>query len=201
MTISYVQVSMAENVKAVKLNRGMELHYPHRHPYFEDSHPVVLDEMTYKDMLHVIDPRDLPHRDYAPLIPYVKYISTEENTMKFFVPSPVRINAWNTYVQFVDWEAQVRDTTLATTEAARLLLWSGDIRIFCPCPSFKFWGYEYILTQLDASMVPEVRFPHIRNPQLKGLCCKHLRRCLKVLPFHLGDMAAAIKQQREHYSV
>lgn len=174
-------------------------HYPHNHPYFHDSHPVMLDEFTYKDMLHVIDPRDLPHKDYAPLIKYVKYVGIENDIMKFYVPSPTKINMWNTYIQFEEWDAQVRDTDINGPEAARLLLWSGNIRVHCPCPSFVYWGYQYILTQLDASMFKEERFPKIRNPQLKGICCKHLRRTLKVLPFHLGDMATAIKQQRSHF--
>jgi hypothetical protein len=180
----------------------MTLHYPANNPYFRDDHPIMLDEVTYKDIFNVINPRDLPHRDYAPLLKYVKYVGTEDNTMKFFVPSatsPV-INAWNCYVQFIEWDAEVRDTNVTAPEAARLLLWGGNIRLHCGCPSFKFYGYQFILTQLDASMEAEIRFPRIRNPQLKGICCKHLRRCIKTLPFHLGDMAKAIKQQREHYS-
>jgi hypothetical protein len=175
-------------------------HYPHTHPYFHDTHPVMLDEVTYKDIMHIIDPRDLPHRDYAPLIKFVRYVGTDDNIMKFFVPSPTKINVWNTYIQFMEWDAQVRDTNIDNNEAARLLLWAGNIRVHCPCPSFKFWGYQYILTQLDASIEAEVRFPHIRNPQLKGIVCKHLRRTIKVLPFHLGDMATEIKNQRQHYS-
>ena len=175
------------------------IHYPHTHPYFDDSHPHILDETTYKDILHIIDPRDLPHRDYAPLIKYVKYVGTDDNIMKFFVPSPTRINMWNTYIQFMEWNPEVRDTGVTPTEAARLLIWAGNIRVHCGCPSFKFWGYQYILTQLDASIFQETRYPHIRNPQLKGICCKHLRRSLKVLPFHLGDMAKEIKAQRESY--
>lgn len=165
----------------------------------------MLDEFTYKDILHIIDPRDLPHRDYAPLIKFVRYVGIDDNTMKFFVPSPVGtttpggLNMWNTYIQFVEWDAELRDTAINPVEAARLLLWSGNLRVHCPCPSFKFWGYQYILTQLDAAMFPEVRYPHIRNPQLKGIVCKHLRRTIKVLPFHLGDMAKAIKEQRQHF--
>jgi hypothetical protein len=174
------------------------------HPYFLDDQPVkyagkrpvMLDEITAPDMLHVIDPRDLPHRDYAPLLKYVQYVETRDNIMKFYVPSPTLINKWNCYIQFVEWRQQVNDPGLTAVEAARLLYWSGNIRIWCGCPSFLFWGYAYILTALDASMVPETRYPHIRNPELKGIACKHLRRCLKTLGFHLGDMAKAINQQR-----
>jgi hypothetical protein len=159
-------------------------------------HPTMLNEITAKDMRHIIDPSDLPHRDYAPLLKSVKYVETRENIMKFFVQSPTKINKWNFYVQFVEWNAQVADTSINAVEAARLLYWAGNIRVHCGCPSFLFWGYEYILTQLDAAMVPEVRFPHIRNPQLKGILCKHGRRVIMVLGAHLGDIAQAIKQQR-----
>ena len=162
--------------------------------YFADSHPVMLNEVTYKDILHVIDPRDLPHRDYAPLIPYVRYVTMNGNTMKFFVPNGH--NGWNTYIRFPAWMEQVRDVTLSPNEAARLVLWADDIQLHCPCPSFKFHGYQYILSQLDAAIHDETRFPHIRNPQLKGCACKHLRRTIKVLPFQLGYMAQAMKWQR-----
>jgi hypothetical protein len=169
-------------------------YYRHADPYFSDDQP--LDEVTAQDLLHVIDPRDLPHRDYAPLVKYVKYVETRDNIMKFYVPSPTKINKWNFYVQFVQWHEQVADRSIDATEAARLLFWSGDLRVHCGCASFIYFGYEYILSALDAAIVPETRFPHIRNPQLKGILCKHGRRVMKTLGFHLGDMAQAIKQQR-----
>ena len=162
--------------------------------YWQDDHPPELDEVTYKDLLHHIDPRDLPHRDYAPLIPFVRYVETRKNTMKFFVPN--RYNGWNVYIRFPQWMEQVRDTSINVNEASRLVLWADDIQIHCGCPSFKFYGYQYILTQLNASIIPETRFPHIRNPLLKGVACKHCRRTIKVLPFHLGNIASAMKQQR-----
>lgn len=196
------------------------LYFPSDHPYFDDAQPVQfdgtrpmmwhevdttrccsapsrLDEITAPDILHIIDPRDLPHRDYAPLIKYVRYKRfATRNMMEFFVPSPVEINEWYSYVQWTQWDDVVRDTSLTAPEAARLLYWSGDMRVWCGCPSFLFWGYQYILTQLDASIEPENRFPKIRNPNLKGVCCKHLRKVMKILGFHVGDMAKEIKRQR-----
>lgn len=165
--------------------------------YFQDDHPHVLDEETYKEMMAVINPNDLPHRDFAPLIPYVHYIATRHDIMKFLVPGKVG-NEWPNYIQFVEWDDQVRDRSLSAPEAARLLLWGGNLRLHCTCPAFVFWGYEYVLTQLGAAIFPETRYPTIRNPQLKGLTCKHGRRVLKTLGFHLGDMAQAIKLQRQH---
>lgn len=155
-----------------------------------------LDEFTYKDFTKVWSAADLPHRDYSKLIKLVRYVEMRKGTMKFFVPN--EYNGWNTYIQFVDFSEQIRDTSITSVECARLLLWSGNIRLHCTCPAFKFWGSEYILTQLDAAIVPEERFPHIRNPNLKGIVCKHLRRTLLVLSWHLGDLAAQIKIDREN---
>ena len=166
----------------------------HWHPYFHDDHPVVLDEMYYKDFMAEINPNNLPYRDYAPLIPYVRYVGTKQNVMKFFVPN--KFNGWNVYHQWVEWEEQVADSSINANEAARLLLWSGNLRLHCPCPAQLFFGHAYTLTQLDAAIIPETRYPHIRNPQLKGIVCKHLRVSLKTAPWHLADMASAIKQQR-----
>lgn len=176
------------------------------HEYFRDDQPVryagrrplMLDEITAPDMLHIIDPRDLPHQDYEPYIKYVHYVETKGNTMKFFVPSPsMDLNEWNFYVQWIEWDAQVRDHSINAVEASRLLYWSGNIRVHCGCPSFLFHGYQYMLTQLDASIEPENIYPHIRNPSLRGILCKHGRRVIKVLGFHLGTIAKEVKNQRE----
>lgn len=170
--------------------------------YFEDRSPVRLDELHYRDLMGDIVPNNtpgqkttkLPFRDWAPLIPSVKYVTTRGNTMKFFVPN--KYNGWETYIQFPQWFEQVNDESLTAPEAARLLLWSGDVKLHCHCPSFTFWGFNYILDQMDASIYHEDRYPNIRNPNLKGIACKHLIRTLKVLPFHLADMAGVIKAQR-----
>jgi hypothetical protein len=166
------------------------------HGYFcDDNCSHVLDEEYYKDIMKKVDPNWLPHKDYSPLIPYVRYVGTKGNIMKFFVPN--KYNGWNTYIQFVEWHEQVDDMDLTAPEAARLLLWAGNIRVHCPCPAYKFWGMQYIMTKKKAAIIPEVRYPHIRNPNLKGVVCKHLNRTLKVLPFHLGSMASAVKEQRK----
>lgn len=157
---------------------------------------VILDEMYFKQMMSKIVPGWLPHRDYSHLIKSVRYQQTVGDTMKFFVPNSY--NGWSTYIKFDEWHEQVNDPEITAVEAARLLFWGANMRLHCSCPAFIFWGSQYILTQTDSAIVPEMRFPHVRNPHLKGLVCKHLNRTLKVLPYHLGDMAREIKNQREH---
>ena len=158
----------------------------------------MLDEMYYKQFMQKVDPNWLPHKDYSHLIPFVRYNGHKSNIMRFFVPN--KYNGWVTYIKFPEWWDQVHDPSLTAPEAARLLLWGANLQVHCGCPAFLFWGMNYILTQKDAAIVPEDRFPHIRNPQLKGIVCKHLNRTLKVLPFHLGDMAKVIKSQRAEIS-
>ena len=163
----------------------------HNHDLFEQYR---LDEFTAKDIRKIINPIDLPHRDYEPLLKQVIFQAVKKNICKWLVMN--NLNGWDTYIQFMDWNEQLQDTSLKATEVSNLLMWSGDIRLFCKCPSFKFWGYQYILTQLEASIVPENRFPHVRNPQLKGIACKHIRKLFRVLPFQTASIAAAVKQQR-----
>lgn len=156
----------------------------------------LLQEFSYKDFLNVWKASDLPHRDYSPLIKSARYVEMRKDTMKFFVPN--KYNGWNTYIKFDSYYEQIKDTSLTAPEVARLLMWSDNIKLHCTCPAFKFWGSEYILTQLDAAIVPENRFPHIRNPHLKGIVCKHLKRTLEIFRFHFGDLAAQIKIDRQN---
>lgn len=167
--------------------------------YFHDDTPHVLDEMYYQQFMQKIDPNWLPHKDYSKLIPFVRFTGYKGNIMRFFVPN--KYNGWQTYIKFPEWNEQVLDTSLSAPEAARLLLWGANLQVHCGCPAYLFWGMNYILTQADAAIVPEVRYPHIRNPHLKGIVCKHLNRCLKVLPFHLGDMAKVIKKERDDMGI
>lgn len=155
---------------------------------------IPLNEMYYKDIMRKIVPGWLPHKDYSHLIKSVTYKGNVGNTLRFFVPN--KYNGWYTYVRFVEWDDQVLDLNINPVEAARLLLWGANLKLHCTCPAHLFWGYQYIQTQYDAAIVPEMRPPVNRNPTQKGFVCKHQKRCLSVMPWYLGDMASAIKKQR-----
>lgn len=57
-----------------------------------------------------------------------------------------------------------------------------------------FWGYKYILTALDAIHpgYKETRQPKIRNPQERGIMCKHAALALTVLPLNASSIAKSI---------
>jgi hypothetical protein len=158
-----------------------------------DRHWSVLDEETYKELTGLIDPNFLRQGIRAARLARVEYTGFTGRIMRFHVPT--KHGGFENYIRFMEWYDVAPDTSMDANERARLLVWAGNVQLHCTCPSFLFWGYQYILTQYDASLVPQERFPKIRNPQLKGIVCKHLNRTLKAFPFHIGDIAREIKNQ------
>lgn len=54
-------------------------------------------------------------------------------------------------------------------------LYNTRTRVYCSCPAFKFWGFEYLLTRMNSVYGPgEYRYPIERNPNKEGIFCKHL---------------------------
>jgi hypothetical protein len=190
------------SLSSTAINNFVDHFNNHRQHYWHDDHPVMLDEENYKGLMKDVMGNNvpgaimhsLPYRDWAPLLRSVHFVDREEGTLKFFVRN--RYNGWFNYWKFDDWRQMVIDPDVTCPEAARLLLWGGNLRFHCPCPAFKFFGMQYILTRKDSAILPETRFPRIKNPQLKGVLCKHGIRSSKTLAFHLGTMAKYIKIDR-----
>jgi len=50
-----------------------------------------------------------------------------------------------------------------------------DVKVHCDCPAFLWWGSQYSLEQRDTALNPAgVPFPHVRDPALNNIICKHL---------------------------
>ena len=72
----------------------------------------------------------------------------------------------------------------------------GQLRVRCTCPAFKWWGYWYILGELDSLFGHKTpKFPKIRNPKLKGALCKHLYSVLTVLPANMPEITRDVKKK------
>ncbi|MFA5491169.1 MAG: hypothetical protein WC284_18465 [Candidimonas sp.] len=99
-------------------------------------------------------------------------------------------------MRFDDWDQVVEDRNLKATDAANMLMWVGNVSLHCTCPSFIYWGYQWILTVLDSAIYDEPRRPIERNPGERGVICKHLNRVLKASPFYRGDLAREIANAR-----
>jgi len=159
-----------------------------------------LNEYTYKDIAQLIDGGFLSQKIRSDDLKRVEYDYIDnDGTIHFLVPSSEHQSngiKYRNMVQFMEWDQIGQDGELRDyTERARMLLWQGSIKLYCTCPSFLYWGYQWLLTVLDASIYPEDREPRVRNPQHRGICCKHLNRVLRVLPFYSGRIAGAMKEQ------
>lgn len=157
-----------------------------------------LNEATYKDIATLIDPLFLRQKVRADVLSGLELRGFDKNIMRFLINSSEfednRIR-YSCNVLFDQWDEIGQDPDFTFVERSRMLLWVGDIRLHCTCPSFLYWGYQYILTVLDAAIYPERRKPSIRNPGDRGSVCKHLHRVMKVLPFYSGEISSEMKRQ------
>ena len=168
---------------------------------------------TYKEIISAIDPSFLQHAKRASILQGIRLakgssctLDKEEEpstfcngTMAFVVPSSNNQNNGINYInriQITEWNDVVNDLTLTPQEATKLIIWSGHVKVHCTCPSFLYYGFQYILTQLGISIYPEDRPPHIRNPGLKGIVCKHLNRSIKAFPFYGNEIRNQVKKER-----
>lgn len=173
----------------------------HFSPYVTTNMRQVssLYEATYKQIAGEIDGGFLNQKIRSDELSGAFYIGfNPKNVVNFRVPSSEydknRINYIDS-ILFDDWEQIGSDPDLSFIERARMLLWVGNVRLHCTCPSFLYWGYQYICTVLDSAIYPEERYPRIRNPKERGIVCKHLNVTLRVLPFHSGEIAREIRSQ------
>ncbi len=73
----------------------------------------------------------------------------------------------------------------------------GALELGCSCPAFRYWGYHYLTTEMNAVVgVTEQRYPRVRNPDLEGVVCKHLYKALVAFPLHAAQMTTEIVQGR-----
>lgn len=159
-----------------------------------------LNEYTYRDLAQLIDGNFLAQKVRAAALKGVEFHGVDNSgTVQFEVPSSefeVNQIKYRNLVQFIEWDQIGQDNSFKNAvEKARILLWQGNIKLFCACPAFLYWGSAWILTVLDSAIYPEEREPKVRNPQHRGICCKHLSRVMQVLPFYSGKIAAEIKRQ------
>lgn len=157
---------------------------------------IRLDELTRKELVTDVDKWT---KDKARLVRKAVYLGiTEDYTVFFRVPSVTAKPSTNytVKIKLVDYPDVAEDKDLTVREKVRLAI-AGDLQISCTCPAYLYFGYKYILTQLDANETnPEHRFPKIKNPKLQGVMCKHCYIALSAFPFNWTDIAKDIKENK-----
>ncbi len=165
-----------------------------------------INEVTYKDIASGIDTDFLRQGTRARELQAPQFAGFESNIMNWKVPSAEFSDNGIVYlnqVKFDDWDEVGQDPSMNWRERAMFMLWASNIRLHCTCPSFLYWGYQYILTVFDAAIYPETtrpgKYPNQpwkrRNFQERGMVCKHLNRVLQVLPFHNSKIAIELRNQ------
>ena len=82
-------------------------------------------------------------------------------------------------VRLEEWYDHLTDP--ASWNAAAKAVAVGRISFDCTCGRHQYW-YRYLATIGNFALAPlEKDFPKIRNPQLKGCCCKHVLKVLSLL--------------------
>lgn len=82
-------------------------------------------------------------------------------------------------VQFLDYNAVLADGN-SSLEAARRMV-AGKLKFDCDCGRHTFW-YRYIASIGNFNYGrPEDGFPRIRNPNMKGIACKHVIRVMDTI--------------------
>ena len=155
-----------------------------------------LDEIKRKELISDVDTWT---KDKAKRVRSATYLGiTEDYTAFFRVPS-VTANPPTNYVVKVhlsEYKDAANDENLTVKEKVRLAI-AGDLRISCTCPAYLYWGYKYILTQLDTNYADdENRFPRIRNPKLQGVMCKHCYTTIQAFPFNWTKIARDIESNK-----
>lgn len=85
-----------------------------------------------------------------------------------------KVTRHHVQVELLNYSAIAASPKPAVKLAKELL--EGAARWNCTCGRHRFW-YRYLLTTLKANYGPsETAFPMLKNPALRGTCCKHIAR-------------------------
>lgn len=71
---------------------------------------------------------------------------------------------------------------------------NGNIKVYCSCPAFLYWGYKYMAWRKGYGLEKETRAPKIRNPYERGWVCKHLYALMQIFPLLARPIASKYKK-------
>jgi len=169
----------------------------------------ALVEFTRKEIIGGTDPTFIHHKFYTKDLPNaggshyqeihkVQVANNKHYEVVFRTDS--RTFPGDDYLQkiiLMDLNAMLRDkkSDLTFKDKVMYAINSGDLLVGCQCPAFLYWGYAYITTQLGIvhPEFKEPRTPKVRNPQMRGIICKHLSLALQVLPFNASSITSDLK--------
>lgn len=95
-----------------------------------------------------------------------------------------------------EWDQQLRGLDAGSYQLSAKGAATGWISFNCNCGRHRFW-YRYLFTIGGFGLDPEEHvFPKIRNPGLKGCCCKHVIKTLATL--RMSSVHSRIAKEMEN---
>jgi len=84
-------------------------------------------------------------------------------------------------IRLEEWDSALHGVKKGNYATAVTQAVIGNVSFECSCGRFRYW-YRYLATIGNCVLGPkETGFPKIRNPGLKGVCCKHIVKCLATM--------------------
>jgi sRNA-binding regulator protein Hfq len=108
----------------------------------------------------------------------------KNNTLYFRVTASGKSKHFNHYqvrVRLEDWDRMIRKHGVDTYYLSAKKAAMGNVSFDCTCGRHQYW-FRYLATIGGFALDPyEHVFPKIKNPGLRGCCCKHVIKTLAVL--------------------
>ena len=121
---------------------------------------------------------------------------TRDYVIKMKVNSATGSGDYTVSIKLVELPSLLPEENMDTREKIRLAI-DGDLKINCTCPAFRYFGFEYITTQLNSiEGEPQERYPEVRNPRLVGIMCKHCFKAVKSFGSYWSRLASDIDKER-----
>lgn len=154
-----------------------------------------VDEFNRNDIIRGTDKKNIERSKKVPSVSYIGI--TEDYTVLEKARSATTPGVtYDIRIKLLDYPEIADEEDLSVRDKVRLAI-AGNLHVSCSCPAFKWWGYEYISTQLGIKDgEPQAIYPHIRNPKLEGVVCKHLYKALQVFPLQYMRIVSDISKGR-----
>lgn len=171
----------------------------------------ALVERTRKELLGATDPSFIHHAQYSKALPKKNVGGAVYKELRRVGSGKDRrweavFSTGSATFPGVEYEQRVvmedldgllrnKRSRLNFLDKVRYAISNGDLKVSCGCPAHLYWGYKYIDTNLGVAApgMKEFRPPDIRNPQRRGIVCKHLDLCLHVLPSNASFITHDLK--------
>lgn len=152
-----------------------------------------LDELTRADLMKDVERKVMKRASKLNLPRYLGI--TRDYVVKMAVDSSTGNGYYVVQIKLDEYPSIASEPDMTTKEKVRLAL-AGDMKIHCECPAFRFYGYEYITTQIgsNSGSIQNI-YPIIRNPNLIGIMCKHCYRAFRRFGSFWSKIAKDIEEE------